>query len=64
MASVPFACAGHFVDIVRADRARRASELANARIAASNWHGELSDLAELWQREAGAVLALLAEVTS
>jgi hypothetical protein len=61
--SVPLACCAHFVLIVRAAHARRAAEIANARLAAANWRGNLTDLAALWQREAAAVLALLAEVT-
>jgi hypothetical protein len=65
VAGVPLAVAGHLVQLVRDAHVRRASEMANERIAASNWRGEVSELAELWQREAGAVLALLAaEVAS
>lgn len=62
--SVPFTCAGDFVDIVRADRARRASESAAERIAQSSWRGEVAQLAELWQREATAVFAMLTEAVS
>ncbi len=61
---IPLAAAHSFVAIVRAGRAHEAVELAGQRLSAAAWHGELADLAELVQREAGAVLALLAEVTT
>ena len=60
--SVPLACCGHFVMIVRAAHARRAAEVAAQRLVAAAWCGELVELAEMWQRQAGAVMAALARV--
>lgn len=60
---VPLACCSHLVLIVLAAQARRAAEVAAQRLTEAAWRGELAELAELWQREAGAVLALLAEET-
>lgn len=62
--SVPLACCSHFVAIVRAAHGRRATEVAAQRLIEAAWRGELAELAELWQREAGAALALLAEVVA
>ncbi len=61
VSAVPFVVAHDLVLIVRAAHVRRTAEIANERLAAANWRGELVDLAALWQREAAAVLALLAE---
>jgi len=61
VSTVPMAVAAELVRIVRDGHVRRTAEIANERLAVANWRGELVDLAEVWQREAAAVLAMLAE---
>lgn len=63
-ATVPMSCAAYLVAIMCDAQSRIVAEKAIARMAAVVWHAELSDLANVVQREAGAVLALLAEVST
>jgi len=55
--TVPMSCAGDLVSIVRDAHLRRAAQKAVDAMGAVVWRGELSDLAEVFQREAGAVVA-------
>lgn len=56
----PMAVAGHLVRIIRAGHISRAVEVAGERLIMGAWRGDRDALAELVQREAGAVLALCA----
>jgi hypothetical protein len=61
--SIPLACAGSFLEIVREGEVRKAAERAVLAMGDRVWRGDLEQLAETFQREAGAVVALVAEVT-
>jgi hypothetical protein len=60
---VPFCCAGDFIEIIRDAEVHRAAEKALAAMSAVVWRADPCMVAEVFQRETGAVLALFAEVT-